>query len=94
MNNRRLSPDQSPAPPAVQRLAAALQLLATRMRAAATVRRTSPPGSERHRRADEEVAYLNELYVRLQRRMEIPSEIWRLDGGHSRGRRRPAQPRS
>jgi len=62
-------------------LSAALQILAARMREAVAERRESPPGSERYRRADERVAYLNELYVRLQRRMEVPLEIWLLDGG-------------
>lgn len=76
------------------RLPEALQILATRMRAAVAERRTAPPGSDRHRRADEEVAYLHELYVRLQRRMEIPTEIWRLAGGPMSGRRRSALPHS
>lgn len=53
------------------------------MHAAVTERRDSLPGSERYRRADERVAYLNELYVRLQRRMEVPAEIWLLDGGRT-----------
>lgn len=65
----------------VARLSAALEILASRLREAVAERRTAPQGSERYRRADERVAYLNELYVRLQRRMEVPPEIWLLDGG-------------
>lgn len=78
---QRPSPGQAPPPRALQRLPAALQILTARMQAALTERRAAAPGTERHRRADEEVAYLNELYVRLQQRMEIPAEIWLLDGG-------------
>lgn len=76
------------------RLPEALQILATRMRGAVAERRTAPPGSDRRRRADEEVAYLHELYVRLQRRMEIPTEIWRLADSPPSGGRRSAQPHS
>ena len=51
------------------------------MREAITERRDAPPGSEPYRRADELVGYLNELCLRLQRRVEIPRELWRLGGG-------------
>ena len=60
------------------RLADALDILATNMRAAVAVRRTAPPDSDRYRLAEAHIAHLNELYMRLQRRMEIPAEIWRL----------------
>ena len=65
----------------VGRLPDALEILAARMREATTERRDAPPGSEQYRRADELVGYLNELYLRLQRRTEIPRELWRLGGG-------------
>ena len=73
----------------VVRLSAALEILASGLRDAVAERRTAPQGSERYRRADERVAYLNELYVRLQRRMEVPPEIWHLEAGRSsvQGRR-------
>lgn len=76
--------------PLVQ-LSDALGILATHLRAAVAERRVSQPAGERYRRADEQVAYLNELYLRLQRRMEIPAEIWLLEGGRgpTRGRRSP-----
>lgn len=62
-------------------LADALEILARRMRAAVGERRTAARESEGYRRSGEMIAYLNSLYVRLQRRMEIPPEIWLLDGG-------------
>lgn len=61
----------------------ALEILAAQMHKAIAERRDAPPGSEPYRRADELVAYLNELYVRLQRRMEVPAEIWLLSGGRA-----------
>lgn len=70
----------------VARLPDALEILATRLRETVAERRGAPPGSERYRGADERVAYLNELYVRLQRRMEVPAEIWLLDGGRAPAR--------
>lgn len=76
---RRPPPARGP----IVQLPAALQILTTRMRAAIAERRASPPGGERYRRADEEVAYLNELLVGLQRRMEIPAEVWGLERGRS-----------
>lgn len=83
----------SPTRNAVTHLPDALNILATRMHAAVSERRDAPPGSERYRRADERVAYLNELYVRLQRRMEVPVEIWLLDGDHTPPRGRRSRPR-
>jgi hypothetical protein len=56
----------------------ALEILAEQMHDAVGRRRTSQPGSESFRRADERVAYLIELFSGLQRRTEIPDEIWRL----------------
>lgn len=75
----------------LRRLPAALEILATRMREAMASRRGAPPGSEQYQRADELVVYLNELYLRLQRRMQVPAEIWLLDGGSApvHGRRAP-----
>jgi len=70
-------------PEPVARLCDALEVLATRMHEAVAERRSSVPGSEGYRRADELVAYLNELYVRLQRRMEVPTEIWLLHRGRA-----------
>ena len=65
-----------PAPerPARTQLPTALQTLHTRIRAAMAARRIALPGSERYRRADEEVAYLNELFSRLQRHLDIPAD--------------------
>ena len=75
-------PARPPAPyDPVGRLPDALGILAARMRVAITERRDAPPGSEQYRHADELVGYLNELYLRLQRRIEIPRELWRLGGG-------------
>ncbi len=68
------------APDPVRRLPDALDILTARMREAMVERRAGPPGGDRYRRADERVAYLNELYGLLQRRMEVPAEIWLLDG--------------
>lgn len=65
------------------RLPDALEILAAQMRKAIAERRAAPAGGEKYRRADELVAYLNELYVRLQRRMEVPAEIWLLGGGRA-----------
>lgn len=79
-----------PAGDPIRQLPAALHVLSLRMRAAVVERRTSPPGSELYRRADEEIAYLNELAVRLQRRMEIPDEIWLLDRERTRAEERAA----
>jgi hypothetical protein len=84
-----------PARDPVARLSEALEILAARMHEAVAERRGVPPGSERYRRADERVAYLNELYLRLQRRVDVPAEIWLLDsarapvGGRWSHRRRP-----
>ena len=61
----------------------ALQILATQLREAIAERRGGPPGSDRYRRTDEQVAYLNELYVRLQRHMEVSAKIPPLDGGRA-----------
>lgn len=77
-----------PARDPVGQLPRALEILAVRMREAVAERRASPLGSERYRRADELVAYLNELYVQLQRRMEIPGEVWLLGGRTPVGGRR------
>lgn len=74
------APVPTPTGDPVARLSAALQILATQLSETVAERRGAPPGGERYRRADERVAYLNELYVRLQRRMEVPVEIWLLDG--------------
>lgn len=66
------------------------------MRVAVAERRTVARGSDRYRRSDEMVAYLNSLYLRLQQRMEIPAEIWLLDGGGTtvrRGRSHAPHPR-
>lgn len=70
----------------VAQLSDALQILTSQLREAVAQRRSANPASELYRRADERVAYLNELYVRLQRRMEIPPEIWLLDGGRTPSR--------
>ena len=56
----------------------ALEILADQMHDAVSRRRMSPPGTESFRRADERVAYLIELFNRLQRDMAIPDEVWRL----------------
>ena len=104
MKNQRLSLDPggrsgsprvvpTPTRNPVTKLSEALQILGARLREAAAERRASPPGSDRYRRADERVAYLNELYGRLQRRMEVPAEIWLLDGGPTRNTRRRSDPR-
>lgn len=85
-----------PARNAVALLPSALQILAIQLHEAVAERRATSPGSERHQRADEQVAYLNELYVRLQHRMEVPAEIWLLGGGRvpARGQQsRDRQPR-
>jgi len=66
-------------PAAIARLADALDILGRLMHEAAAERRAAPLGSVRRRRADERVDRLNGLYLRLQRRMEIPAEIWLLD---------------
>ena len=59
-------------------LRTALEILAEQMHEAVARRRMSPPGTESFRQADERVAYLIELFRRLQQRMTIPDEIWRL----------------
>lgn len=59
-------------------LRSALEILAEQMHEAVARRRMSPPGTEPFRRADERVAYLIELFRRLQRRMAIPDEVWGL----------------
>lgn len=81
-------------PKPVTELSEALAILAARLHEAAAERRSAPVGSQRWRRAEERVAYVSELYLRLQRRMEIPTEIWSLGDGqdHAIGRR-PARPR-
>jgi hypothetical protein len=48
------------------------------MHDAVSRRRMSPPGTESFRRADERVAYLIELFSRLERDMTVPDEVWRL----------------
>jgi hypothetical protein len=88
MNTEHPQIDPSRRNPAL-RLPAALRVLDARMRSAMTERRASPPASERYSRADDEVAYLNELFVRLQRRMEIPDEIWLLGDDQTRSGRPP-----
>ncbi|MFV2065283.1 MAG: hypothetical protein ACC726_17465, partial [Chloroflexota bacterium] len=81
----------------ITRLPEALALLATRMHEAVAERRRARPGTVRYERADEYIAHLNELYVRLQQHMEIPSEIWLLEdsrfSAHGRGtlRHRPSR---
>lgn len=65
-------------PNPVRQLPEALAILAARLREAVAERRTAPAGSERWRRGEEGIAYVNELYLRLQRRMEVPAEIWSL----------------
>jgi len=60
-------------------LRTALEILAEQMHEAVARRRMSPPGTESFRRADERVAYLIELFRRLQQRMAVPDEIWRLE---------------
>lgn len=62
----------------LERLPAALEILATRMHDALAARRLSEPGSTRRECADAEVARLNELYLQLQARMEIPDDVWLL----------------
>ncbi len=59
-------------------LRTALEILAEQMHEAVARRRMSPPGTESFRQADERVAYLIELFRRLQQRMAVPDEIWRL----------------
>ncbi len=56
-------------------LRSALGILAEQMHEAVARRRGSPPGSESYRQADERVAYLVELFRRLQQRMAIPDEV-------------------
>jgi len=56
----------------------ALEILADQMHDEVSRRRMSPPGTESFRRADERVAYLLELFSRLQHDMAIPDEVWRL----------------
>lgn len=56
----------------------ALEILAEQMHDAVSRRRMSESGTDSFRRADERVAYLIELFRGLQRRTEIPDEIWRL----------------
>jgi YHS domain-containing protein len=73
---------------AVAQLPRALQILGIQLREAIADRRAASTGSDRHQRADERVAYLNELYVRLQLRMEVPAEIWLLRGGRAPTRSR------
>ena len=81
-------------PKPVTQLSEALDILAARMHEATAERRSAPVGSQRRRRAEERVAYLNELFLRLQRRMEVPTEIWSLgDGQVDASGRRPARPR-
>ncbi|MFV2063587.1 MAG: hypothetical protein ACC726_08750 [Chloroflexota bacterium] len=79
----------SSSPSPVAQLPDALEVLTRRMREAVAERRRARPGTEQYDRADEYIAHLNQLYGRLQRRMEIPAEIWRLDDGrpsaHGRG---------
>lgn len=65
-------------PNPVRQLSEALAILADRLREAVAERRTAPAGSERWRRGEKRIAYVNELYLRLQRRMEVPAEIWSL----------------
>lgn len=60
------------------RLHDALAILGARLREAVAQRRSAQPGTEAYRRADELVAYVNELYLQLQHRMEIPGEVWLL----------------
>lgn len=60
-------------------LRTALEILAAQMHEAVARRRMSPPGTESFRRADERVAYLIELFHRLQQRMAVPDEIWLLE---------------
>jgi hypothetical protein len=59
-------------------LRTALAILAEQMHEAVGRRRTSQPGTESFRRADERVAYLTDLFRQLQHRMTIPDEIWDL----------------
>jgi hypothetical protein len=59
-------------------LRTALEILAEQLHEAVARRRVSSPGTESFRRADERVAYLIELFRRLQGRMAVPDEIWRL----------------
>ena len=67
----------------VAQLPGALQILAIQLHEAVRERRAALLGSDRYQRADERVAYINELYVRLQHRMEVPAEIWLLGGGQA-----------
>lgn len=81
-------------PKPVTQLSVALAILAARLHEAAAELRSTPVGSQRRRRAEERVAYVNELYLRLQRRMEVPTEIWNLgDGQVDASGRRPARRR-
>lgn len=68
---------------AVAQLPSALQILGIQLHEAIADRRAASAGSDQHQRADERVAYLNELYVRLQHRMEVPAEIWLLPDGRA-----------
>lgn len=88
---RTWKPAAVPVPRPVVELSAALRILADRLHEALAERRSAPAGSDRWRRADDRVAYVNELYLRLQRRMEVPTEIWSLGDRRidARGRRPP-----
>ncbi len=75
----------------------ALDILGRHVRREVDIRRSTPRWDPRHRRAGEELTRLSGLYRRMQRRMEIPPEVWELDdhesadpggaGSHGRGRR-------
>lgn len=69
----------SPVTDSVGQLPRALEILANRLRESTAARRDAPPGSADARRAEREIAYLRGLYLELQRRMEVPREIWLLE---------------
>lgn len=68
----------------------ALDILGRHVRQAVAVRRATSRSDPRYRRAGEELARLSGLYRRMQRRMEIPPEVWDLDAPASERRRRGA----
>jgi hypothetical protein len=63
----------------VAELPHALCILRSSLREARAERDASTPGSGEYRRSETRIEYLRELFIRLQERMEVPSEIWQLD---------------
>jgi hypothetical protein len=64
--------------PATRDLRDALEILAEQMHDAVGRRRMSQPGTEPHRRADERVALVLELFGELRQGTSIPDDVWRL----------------